>query len=412
MFHRAYALFLLIAAAAAQAMPSLTVDEVTYSNVTLKKEYPRSLFIKHDGGTAFIERSALSEEQIAELLGGTGEAVVAGKAVAQPGAEDDYRKAKDFLKQEDNGTNWTQAVELMRKAAEAGHPTAQYEWGMFLIDSFCVKQDVKKGEEFLRRAADAGNGGALRELANTEKDSAKFADAVKKAAEAGDGRAMVFQAAILLNKSSGEQSESRALLEKVFASGNAEAMTEAGRLYEFWARNPKALQQLGMTKEEMDTRAMEGLRAGCKEKVLTAYPLLAGRLREDLDTDKNEEESKALMAEFKRIAEQKIAKGSISAQFALMEWLHAGQAATEDEEILRIATSVLASSNYPWHHMIAALSGARIVEKKEPDNAEGLRSALDWLKERQTEIGGDSLQGFISSYEKKLADASSKAAGQ
>lgn len=67
--NRAAIIILLLAGAAlAQGAPSLTVGDVTYENVTLKKEYPRSFFIQHDGGTAFIERSKLSEEQIAELL--------------------------------------------------------------------------------------------------------------------------------------------------------------------------------------------------------------------------------------------------------------------------------------------------------------------------------------------------------
>ena len=73
-------ILLLAGAAAAQGAPSLTVGEVTYENVTLKKEYPRSFFIQHDGGTAFIERGKLSEQQIADLLGVAGDEM---PAVAQ-----------------------------------------------------------------------------------------------------------------------------------------------------------------------------------------------------------------------------------------------------------------------------------------------------------------------------------------
>jgi hypothetical protein len=54
-----------------QTMPTLTVGEVTYENASLKKEYPRSFFIQHDGGTAFIDKSKLSEEQTEELLQAT-----------------------------------------------------------------------------------------------------------------------------------------------------------------------------------------------------------------------------------------------------------------------------------------------------------------------------------------------------
>jgi hypothetical protein len=69
-------------------LSSLTVGEVTYENVTLKKEYPQSFFIQHDSGTAFIERSKLSEEQIAELLQSSGnEKPVAAQEPAKPEAK-------------------------------------------------------------------------------------------------------------------------------------------------------------------------------------------------------------------------------------------------------------------------------------------------------------------------------------
>lgn len=53
-------------------LPSLTVGALTYKNVVLKKEYPLSLFIKHDEGTAFVKRSELTEEQLRELAGTAG----------------------------------------------------------------------------------------------------------------------------------------------------------------------------------------------------------------------------------------------------------------------------------------------------------------------------------------------------
>jgi hypothetical protein len=49
--------------------PTITVGDVTYQNVRLKKEYPGSLFIQHDGGTAFIDRDKLDREQTDALLG-------------------------------------------------------------------------------------------------------------------------------------------------------------------------------------------------------------------------------------------------------------------------------------------------------------------------------------------------------
>jgi hypothetical protein len=53
-------------------LPSLTVGGATYKNVILKKEYPVSLFIKHDEGTVFVKRNELTEEQLTELAGTAG----------------------------------------------------------------------------------------------------------------------------------------------------------------------------------------------------------------------------------------------------------------------------------------------------------------------------------------------------
>jgi hypothetical protein len=83
-------ILLMLAPAVAQGAPSLTVGGVTYENVTLKKEYPRSFFIAHEGGTAFVERSELSEEQIAELLQSAGdEKPAAAQEQAEPVAGTD-----------------------------------------------------------------------------------------------------------------------------------------------------------------------------------------------------------------------------------------------------------------------------------------------------------------------------------
>jgi len=337
-----------------------------------------------------------------ELLGAAGEQP---PAPPEPGenAGGDYTKAKALLMEEDDGKNWTQAVDLLRRAAEAGHPAAQYQWGMFLIDAFCVEQDVEKGGEFLRKAAEAGNGKAMVELGVMEKDPAKLAATFKKAAEAGDATAMVYQAYSPGAQPGDTGNGSRALLDKAFATDDPEAQATAARMLENWARNEKALEWFGMTREEMDAMAMEGLQTGRREKVLVAYPLLARRLREGIGTEKNEPESEVVMAEFKKLADQKIARGSIAAQFALMEGLSTSQAADAHDETLRMATEILTRSAYPWHHMIAALSGAGVVERKESDKAEGVRKALAWLKEHQARIGGNTLEGFISSYEMKLA---------
>jgi hypothetical protein len=53
------------------ALESLTIDGVTYRNVTLKNEYPLSVFVQHEEGTAFIERKKLGQGQLEQLSGGS-----------------------------------------------------------------------------------------------------------------------------------------------------------------------------------------------------------------------------------------------------------------------------------------------------------------------------------------------------
>jgi len=60
--------------ATAYGLDSLTVGDFTYENVQLKNEYPTSLFIQHSGGTAFIEKAKLNQEQIASIVRPTADA--------------------------------------------------------------------------------------------------------------------------------------------------------------------------------------------------------------------------------------------------------------------------------------------------------------------------------------------------
>lgn len=47
---------------------TLTVGDVSYQNAILKKEYPKSVFIQHDSGSAFIDRKQLTPDQLAQLM--------------------------------------------------------------------------------------------------------------------------------------------------------------------------------------------------------------------------------------------------------------------------------------------------------------------------------------------------------
>jgi TPR repeat protein len=408
----------LLLTTAAYGGSSLTIGDITYENVTLKKEYPRSVFIQHDGGTAFIDRSALNEQQLSKLIGPTTSAPATGGTIAnesatEESAEESYKRAKALLKEDDDGENWTRAVDMIRRAAEAGYLPAQCEWGMFLLDSFCVPQDVEKGEEFLSKAADAGEGRAIVELLlMTESDNAKVEKALKQAAEAGDLTAMFFVGPPNDGGTDDDATQNRAWLDRALASNDVEALAAAASTLEHWAGNPKMLEQFGMTDEQLRAKAVQALRKACEEKVLGAYYLLAERLRNGNGVEKNEEESKALMAEFKEIADQKIARGSINAQLVLADSLSISTETNAREEALQMIVEVLEKSEYPDHHMIAALHGANIVERKESDKTEGLRRALDWLRERQAARQSESVARLITNFEKRLAKQSSATAGQ
>jgi TPR repeat protein len=406
------AILLMLAPAAAQEVSSLTVGDVTYENVTLKNEYPRSFFIRHDGGTAFIDRRAMSEEQVAELLGSS-----SGGSAVKPmagGADDseNYEKAKHLLKGEDEGDNWTRGVKLMQSAAESGHPAAQYEWGVILIDGFCVEQDGNKGEEFLRKATDAGDGQAIRQMALWERDPEKMLVGMRQAAEAGDGHAMVYMAMAPTSKPGDDRNGSRAWLDKAFATGDAEVLVHAASMLMDLARNPKAVEWFEMSKEEMEAKSIETLRAGCKENVLDAYCGLALMLRRGGGVEKNETESEELMQTFKRLAGQKAARGSIAARINLMKGLQISGEEEADAEVLRLATEVLNKSNYPGHYTAAALFGVRSVEGKDPKSTEGIRRALAWLKERQAQKNHEGLADLIKGYESRLAKASPETASE
>lgn len=94
--HSAAIIILLLAGAGmAQGVSSLAVGDATYENVTLKNEYPRSFFIQHDGGTAFIERSKLTEDQIAQLLeASTARESVNGNESAEPEVRAENKEAE------------------------------------------------------------------------------------------------------------------------------------------------------------------------------------------------------------------------------------------------------------------------------------------------------------------------------
>lgn len=51
----------------AAAVESVVVNDVTYRDVTLRKDYPRSVFLQHEGGGVVIDKAKLSDEDLKRL---------------------------------------------------------------------------------------------------------------------------------------------------------------------------------------------------------------------------------------------------------------------------------------------------------------------------------------------------------
>ena len=88
-------LFLLLASIS-YGPDSVTVGDVTYEQIKLKKEYPSSLFIEHSEGTAFIQKSKLTEDQVASILSGQPQSSDGSQTQAgQDSADDGYIYERD-----------------------------------------------------------------------------------------------------------------------------------------------------------------------------------------------------------------------------------------------------------------------------------------------------------------------------
>ena len=87
---------MLLLASLSYGLDSVAVDGVTYEQIKLKKEYPSSLFIEHSGGTAFIQKSKLTEDQVASILSGQPQSSDGSQTQAgQDSADDGYIYERD-----------------------------------------------------------------------------------------------------------------------------------------------------------------------------------------------------------------------------------------------------------------------------------------------------------------------------
>jgi TPR repeat protein len=248
------------------------------------------------------------------------------------------------------------------------------------------------------------------QLAMQEKDPGKFSEGIRRAAEAGDGHAMVHVAAGFGIQPGDDRGDSRAWLDKAFATGDPEVIVHAASMLQDQSQQERNAERLGMTKEEMQAKAIEVLRAGCKGNVPAAYRDLAIAFRRGSGVEKSEKESEELMEKFNRLEGQRAARGSVAARFNLMVALQVSGG--EDDEVLRLAEEILERSNYVGHYTAAALFGARSVEGSDPQSAEGIQRGLDWLKKLQEEKNDDGIASLIANYESRLAKAARTSAGQ
>ncbi len=407
-FAGAVGLFLLVVcSASAQGETTLTVGDATYANPILKKEYPGSFFIRHDAGTDFIERRELSESQISQLLQSKKE----DGAVDSADGEQYYQKANQLLRREDEGGSWNLGVALMRDAAVAGNAKAQYDWGLILIDAFCCKQDGSAGEDFLRRAADAGERRAIRQLALWERQPEKRQQGLRRAAEAGDGQAMVYLATDgVANEDGGE--EGRSWLDKTFSSGDYEGVVSAAWLLVDLVNNAKDSSPFGMTTEELQAKAIEGFRLGIEHGIDDAYCGMAYALRRGMGVEKNIAESDRLLEKYISRVREKASRGSIAARFNLIRAFQITGGASQYPEVLRLATEILDQSNYSGHCSAAAYAGVSSVVEGGWRDPEKLKRAIAWLKSQHSKRNCPSLPGLITTYEAALKAVSSPVSGE
>jgi hypothetical protein len=135
------------------AIEALTVAGVTYLNVSVKSEYPKSFFIRHDGGTVFINRADLTEQQIEELLadknklGELKDKASKGDALSQVEMGIAYAEGNGV--QQDHA----EAVTWYRKAAESGLGLAQYNLAHAYLAGQGVPQDAQQALSWFSKAA-------------------------------------------------------------------------------------------------------------------------------------------------------------------------------------------------------------------------------------------------------------------
>lgn len=294
-------------------------------------------------------------------------------------------------------------MELIRRAAEAGIPAGQREWGLLLLDGFCVKQDSAKGKELVLQAAKAGDGRAILESSSFAERSDGMMELMITAADKGDPMAMVMVADAALAGAE-KQQDPRALLIKASESDDGMAAAVAGMRFMAAMQNPERREKLGMSVEELQARAVQSLRAAVEKGTPEAYIGLAQMLRAGTGMPKNEAEADKLLAEFRRRCEQRIAKGSINARISLALSLKGTPAEPSKKETVRLLEEVIASSDHEPHKNTAHAFASDLYARQKNKTSEDVRAAIKWLETIPSQSFREGMKTRIEELKETLAE--------
>lgn len=324
------------------------------------------------------------------------------EGVEEHNPEREYREARVLLNEEDKGGNWDRAFELMRRAAEAGFPAAQRDWGVMLGDGFGVKQNLEESERFLLLAAEAGDGRALLEMSNLflGSDREKASHLLKKAADEGDPSALIMTA--------GSDWNSQALLEKAFDSQDQFARLIAASRYAQVAKNPEQSAEFGMSKDELYMKSAAAYRDASEAGIVEANLGLAELMREGHGVAQDKAGSDALLISFKRILEQRFRRGSLSAALTLITGLRNTSFALDRSEALKLLSESLERTDYPPQKSAICGVAANVIVGSGTDNPDDLREAIVWLEKVPPGPSADGVAPLIEKHRAALAELEAK----
>jgi len=354
--------------------------------------------VKRDGPRVLIRHGDSEEIWVQETQ-------VDGLAKHDP--QNDLQEGKALLSGDDEGGKWARGVELIRRAAEAGIPAARREWGMLLIDRFCVKQDSARGKELLLQAAAAGDGRAILEAASFEKGAEDMTSRIAKAADAGDPVSMVMLADSAIYGRNNEL-DARSLLAKACESGDGNATAGAAMRYAGAAKNPARAERLGMSAEELNAKALEAYRAAIAAGSWEAQAGLSQMFRDGAGVPKDEAEADRLFAEFRRRCEERIAKGSFGMRFALLATFQQTQRELDKAEALRLMQEIIDKSDFSGHRNTAHIFAADTLARQKEKTPDDMRAAIAHLEKIPP---GPLRESRIEEYKKILVELESARKG-